>query len=253
MNIKIPVSSDIPALRMLWKEAFGDNDEFLDNFFSTAFHTDRCRFITSDDAPAAVLYWFDCLYMNKPVAYLYAIATAKAHRGQGLCHLLMNEVHSKLQALGYAGAILVPADSRLFELYQTLGYQTCCYINEFTCKASSKKVPLRRISAEEYTTLRRKLLPNGGILQEHENTDFLSTQSNFYTGDNFLLTARMENRQLFGMELLGDTSCAPDILYTLGCNQGIFRTQGHSMPFAMYHDLSDASLPLPSYFGLAFD
>ncbi len=253
MNIKVPVFSDIPALRRLWKEAFGDHDEFLDSFFSTAFDTGRCRFITSDDTPVAVLYWFDCLYMDKPVAYLYAIATAKSHQGQGLCHLLMKEVHSVLQDLGYAGALLVPADSRLFELYQSLGYQTCCYIHEYECSASERKVTLRRIDIDEYAAFRRRLLPIGGIIQEHENLDFLATQSVFYAGDDFLLATRIENQQLFAMELLGDTSVAPDILCALGCSQGTFRTPGGSIPFAMYHNFSNGTILQPSYFGLAFD
>lgn len=253
MNIKAPVPSDIPALRVLWKEAFGDSDEFLDSFFSTAFSTDRCRFIASNEKPLAVLYWFDCLYMNKPVAYLYAIATAKSHRGQGLCHHLMHEVHSELQALGYAGAVLVPADSRLFELYQTLGYQTCCYIHELSCSASQNRAALRCIDVDEYGALRRKLLPSEGIVQENENLDFLATQGTLYAGDNFLLAARLEHQQLIGIELLGDTSIAPNILCALGCSQGTFRTHGHRMPFAMYHDFSNGTLPQPSYFGLAFD
>ena len=37
MIIKAPQVSNIPALRALWKDAFGDTDTVLDAFFQTAF------------------------------------------------------------------------------------------------------------------------------------------------------------------------------------------------------------------------
>ena len=37
MTIKHPTPELIPLLRTLWKQAFGDDDRFLDKFFSTAF------------------------------------------------------------------------------------------------------------------------------------------------------------------------------------------------------------------------
>lgn len=95
MNIDVPQINQIPALRALWKEAFGDTDDFLDAFFSTAFRPNHCRLVTVDGHAAAVLYWFDCLHMDKPIAYIYAVATAKAYRGQGLCHKLMENAHQQ--------------------------------------------------------------------------------------------------------------------------------------------------------------
>ena len=42
MITKIAKEADIPALRRLWKQAFGDDDQLLDSFFSIAFSPDRC-------------------------------------------------------------------------------------------------------------------------------------------------------------------------------------------------------------------
>jgi hypothetical protein len=33
MKIDCPTAAEISALRALWKEAFGDSDEFLNDFF----------------------------------------------------------------------------------------------------------------------------------------------------------------------------------------------------------------------------
>ncbi len=253
MNIKTPVPSDIPALRTLWKEAFRDDDAFLDCFFSTAFSPDRCRFISSDDAPVTVLYWFDCLYQNKPIAYLYAIATAIEQRRQGFCQKLLSDTHQHLAALGYAGTILVPSNVSLFEMYQKIGYQACCTFHEFSCKSATTGVALRRICRDEYAVLRRNFLPNEGVLQEYENLDFLETQASLYAGNDFLLACQSDADSLIGIELLGNSLAAPHILHTLGFLHGCFRTPQGSIPFAMYHDLSAGTLLAPTYFGLAFD
>ena len=80
MIIKSPEQKDIPQLRQLWRQAFGDTDAFLDIFFSTAFSPERCRCVLADGAVAA-LYWFSCQSDGQPLAYLYAVATSQKFRG----------------------------------------------------------------------------------------------------------------------------------------------------------------------------
>ena len=60
MIIDAPRKEDIPRLRQLWQQAFGDTDAFLDGFFNTGFSPDRCRCLQADGVLAAALYWFDC-------------------------------------------------------------------------------------------------------------------------------------------------------------------------------------------------
>ena len=65
MIINAPDSAQIPALRRLWQQAFGDSEQFLDIFFETAYSPDRCRCVIVDDQLAAALYWFDCGYQGE--------------------------------------------------------------------------------------------------------------------------------------------------------------------------------------------
>ena len=91
MKIDYPAQEQIPKLRRLWKEAFSDNDGFLDAFFSKAFAPDRCRCVTVEGEPAAALYWFDCQLEGQPVAYIYAFATAlQIQEKQSLPSILKN-------------------------------------------------------------------------------------------------------------------------------------------------------------------
>lgn len=253
MNISQPDAKHIPLLRKLWKEAFGDTDAFLDAFFSTAFSPKHCRCLFENNIPSAALYWFDCEYEGQPVAYLYAIATAVSHRGQGLCTQLMKDSHKHLKSSGYSGALLVPDTNSLFNFYGKLGYKTTCYLQEFSCSAQSRNISLHLIPSEEYASLRRKYLPMGSVVQEGENLAFLQTEGNFYAGDDFLLAARTTGNHLHGIELLGNTEIAPGLVHALNCTEGLFRTPGPDKPFAMYLPLSQDTLVPPSYFGFAFD
>ena len=247
-----PEASDVPALRSLWKEAFGDTDCFLDSFFSTAFDTTRCRIATVDNELAAALYWFDCTIDGQKCAYIYAVATAKDYRGNGACHVLLANTHRFLQEKGYDSAILVPGSEKLIQLYEGAEYELCTKISELKCSAENMNLAVCEISKEEYAALRPTFLPKNSVLQEKENLSFLATQAKFYKGDTFLLVANMENANLFGIELLGDASVAPGILHALGCKDGTFRTPGKDIPFAMFHALTKDATE-PEYFGFAFD
>ena len=98
MIIKQPEPDQIPQLRQLWQEAFGDPDAFLDGFFQTAFAFDRCRCAVEGSRVQGALYWLDCAWEGQKLAYLYAVATRKDSRGQGICRRLMGTVHHHLAA-----------------------------------------------------------------------------------------------------------------------------------------------------------
>ncbi len=253
MNIKAPEAKNISELKALWQEAFGDTDESIDSLFGTAFSHNRSMCVIEGDEVAAALYWFDCMHEGMPVAYIYAVATAVKYRGRGICRRLMECTHRHLAEQGYTGVVLVPANAGLFDFYKNIGYSVCSRIGELHCQSSGVSVPVRSLEGGEYAAVRRQLLPHGGVVQEGENLDYLLTYGEFYGGDGFLLAARRQGNTLIGIELLGDTAFAPDIVCTLGCTEGSFRIVGDDRDFAMYHPLSDSSAPPPEYFGLAFD
>lgn len=252
MTIDKPLANQIGDLRSLWKEAFGDTDAFLDLFFSTAFSVQRCRCISVDDKVVAALYWFDCFHEGKKLAYIYAVATRLSYRGKGMCNALMKDTHSYLKLHGYEGAILVPGSDRLFQFYDKIGYQICSHIREFSCTANTPKLSLCPVNQLEYAQLRTQYLPAGSVIQEEENLIFLEAQARFYVGEDFLLVASSRENHLFGLELLGNISAAPQILGTLGYKKGTFRVPGNERPFAMYYPLTETGTA-PKYFAFAFD
>lgn len=253
MNIDFPTPDLVPALRALWKEAFGDGDAFLDMFFTTAFSPERSRCITANARVTAALYWFDCLFEGGRIAYIYAVATAKDMRGHGLCRALMDDTHRHLSELGYNGAILVPGDRTLFSLYEKMGYRTSAYIDEIKVDAGETAVGLCEISKEEYALLRRQILPGTGVIQEGVALDFLEKQAVFYKGGGLILAARKEGNTLFAAEYLGQRADMASVVRSLGCESGKFRTPGKGSPFAMYRHFGNDLSPTPTYFAFAFD
>ncbi len=252
MKIEAPSPAQIPQLRALWQEAFGDSDAALDTFFGTAFSPRRCRCITLDGTVAAALYWFTVSCGGQKMAYLYAVATAAAYRGRGLCRELMAQTQRVLTQEGYCAALLVPEGAGLARMYRSMGYETATEVRQFSCTSADAPVPLRRIHGTEYARLRRDLLPPGGVMQEGESLAFLEAQAELYAGSGWIAAVQREDTALLVPELLGDSSAAPGILTALGVERGTFRTPGKGKPLAMWLPLTREA-PVPTYFGLAFD
>lgn len=251
MRIDHPVQSQIPALRQLWKEAFGDTDTYLDVFFDRGFRFDKTLCVSDGDSVAAALYWLDMDYWGGKAAYIYAVATGKAYRGRGLCRKLMDEAHRRLKARGYASAVLVPQDEGLARMYGAMGYVPGAGIREVRCQAAQEGLALERLDSQIYHRLRKEMLPPDGLALGTEARGLLAAQAEFYAGPGVLLAAVREGEVLLGLELLGDEAAASMITAALGCREGVFRLPGDGA-FSMYYPLADHVTP-PGHLGFAFD
>lgn len=247
-------AKDIKSLKSLWREAFGDSEDFIDGFFKNAFSPLRCRAVKDKESVVAALYIFDCYAGKQKIAYIYAVATRKSHRGKGICRYLMNDTHDYLSSMGYTASVLVPGDKTLFDFYEKMGYSVCSEVSVIHTEASKDSVKLARIDKCEYADARRKLLPANGVIQENENLDFLETYTSFYKGEGCVLAAHKQGEHLICDELLGDASVAPKIVAALGAKRGSFRIQPveNAVPFAMAFPLNQNKIQ-KIYFGLAFD
>ena len=237
---------EIPALRTLWIECFGNAEGWIDSLFATAFDSDHVCGLNRQGRLAAALCWMDVSCQGRKLAYLYAIATAAEFRRQGLCRELMGLAHERLWEQSYAGAILVPADAGLGRMYGKMNYVNFGGIREITARAG-KPCSIRQISPEEYAAARREYLPAGGVVQENGAIAYLAVGAKLYAGADFLLAMSGD----FGVELLGNTGAASGIVGALGLQEGTFRTPG-DRPFAMFRPLTRDGWT-PGYFGLAFE
>lgn len=251
MTIDRPHDGCVPALKQLWQQAFGDPEAFTDGFFRTGFSPERCRCVFLDGTVAAALYWFDGQWREKRIAYLYAIATDRQFRNRGLCQALMEDTHTHLKKLGYAGAALVPADRALFSFYEKASYRPFCPMQKLQITAGAP-VCIRPINPAEYAKLRRAYLPENGIVQEGQTLSFLESYTRFYAGEGFICCCAREEDTVHFQEYLGDPAQLPGTVGALGRKQGTVRLRGGSEPFAMYRSLTEDTAS-PAYLGIALD
>ena len=252
MKPDFPKLRQIPGLRKLWKEAFGDSDAFLDLFFANGFSPDRCRCMADGEEIAAVCYWFDIRCEGQKFAYVYAVATAKASRGQGLCRKLLADCAELLKEQGYAGILLVPQDEGLIRMYGGMGYLPATGLNEAIWAAGDSAAPLEELSAEEYSRQRESRLPPASVLQEGAGLTFLATQAKFYAGVDFLAAVSREPDHLRVLEYLGNTDSIPALVRALGHREATVRMPGSGHPYGMYLPLT-ADCKKPEYFAFSYD
>ena len=235
------------ALKTIWTECFGNEDNWIDVFFETALKPEHVCGITRQGRLAAALCWMDTFCQGRKLAYLYAVATAPDYRHQGLCRELMYQAHETLMRRGYAGSLLVPSGTALRQMYRKMDYVNFGGIREISAQAG-EPVSVRQLSPAEYASLRREYLPKGGVIQENGAMEFLASGAELYVGADFLLAMAGDG---FGMELLGNGDAASGILGALGLEKGSFRMPG-DRPFAMFRSLTGENWT-PGYFGLAFE
>lgn len=241
--------SEIPALRALWKAAFGDSDAYLDLFFSTAYAPDRSIVLPEGNVLLGAAYWLDCHLDDRKLAYLYAVAIDPAHQNRGLGTALMQAIHARLAESGYQAALLVPGDEGLRRYYQRLGYETISHRNEYTARPGTP-LPLRPITAEEYALARQRYLPEPAVIQEEENLALLARLAQFYEGPGF--AAAMAKDEPVCLELLG-ADTAPGITAALGFDTCRFFGPGDRIPYAMAKSLDGTPMPPNLYFGFGFE
>ena len=247
-----PKTEQIPQLRELWKEAFGDTDAFLDAFFSLGFCQNRCRCITENGKVLSALYWFEVTCADSRYAYLYAVATAAASRGQGLFSMLLEDTRQLLMEEGFDGILLVPQTEALGRMYEKFGFFSCATVMCHQISAGAEKIAVREIGPESFRLLRRDMLPDGGVLQEGALLVFLASQCHFWAGEGWLATGQIYDGKLVCQEFLGDPAAMQGLQRVLDVPEGEFRTAGNMRPFAWLLPLTDRC-ERPAYFALALD
>ncbi len=251
--MEIKKCTDKKLLKSLWKEAFGDTDEFIEEFFNIAFAENRFNSVFIDNELAGALYWFDAEIKGRKTAYIYAVATAKKHRGKGIASSLLNNTLNLLKEKGYEFSVLVPSSKELFRFYEKLGFYICGYVDSLSAKKSDKKAEISKIGIEEYINLRSFYNAENSIFMAKENIDFIKNQLMFFKGKDFICAITKHNNTVLCKEILGNTENLGDIVSALSADSGSFRTIGNTNPFVMGYSLTQNSHLTDIYFPFAFD
>lgn len=144
--------ADFPGIAALWREAFGDPEAAVSDFFA-AFP--RCVSYVAEVNGTVVSMAHalpQTLEPEGPAAYLYAVDTRSDCRGRGLCRSLLAFAERDLLDRGFRWAVLTPGEPELFRFYERLGYRTAFYRSRYPFPGGTP------VSPEEYLRLREDLL-----------------------------------------------------------------------------------------------
>ena len=109
--------------RRLWKEVFGDSDEFIASFINLFYNEENMLCIEQDGKMLSMLHIIPFELNGSKVAYVYAVATDADARGKGYAGKLIRQAIEKAQAEGYKAIFTLPADDMLREFYSKFGFK----------------------------------------------------------------------------------------------------------------------------------
>ena len=106
----------------LWKESFGDTDDFIRLWFERVYKEEQTFVIRQNGQIVSALQIipYEMTYYGTtiPVGYICGVCTLPSERGKGFMNQLMQQAINEMSNLHYALAVLIPATPRLFDLYR---------------------------------------------------------------------------------------------------------------------------------------
>ena len=112
------------SLFPLWKEAFGDNDDFIYRAIDIINGEARAFAIEKDSVIISQLIAFELNLHKLKGLYIYAVATKKEYRNRGYMKLLFSELSDYAKENSYDFLILIPKDRRMAEIYRSMRFET---------------------------------------------------------------------------------------------------------------------------------
>lgn len=158
-------AGDLPRLIALWREAFGEGEAEARFYFANR-HRDRNMLVYQKDEELAGMLTMLPIGLRIgevtwPARYVFAVATKKTHRQQGVSSRLLEAAHAAMTAEGSRASVLVPASPDLFAYYGKRGYTTLFHVDQVQMDAKDiAALPLAGqavpCTAEEYYSIREK-------------------------------------------------------------------------------------------------
>lgn len=113
-------------IRHLWREAFGDSEEYLDMYFDRIYRESDALTLESDGRLVSTVLmqdynlWFHS--REVPVAYIAGVTTRRAARGHGHATALVNKALKLAHHNGKMLCAIIPAHDWLYYFFDRFGF-----------------------------------------------------------------------------------------------------------------------------------
>ncbi len=132
---------DTPALLLLWRQVFGDDDAFILRCLDIFAGPGQVYVAAEQDGLDAMLLAVPCEAGARQGAYLYALATRPQKRGAGVMSGLMQYAEQAEQTAGAQFAVLIPANDGLYPFYRRRGYETAVCLRQICRQVEELVLP----------------------------------------------------------------------------------------------------------------
>lgn len=154
---------EFERLRPVWKEGFGDSDEFLDSFRDRMLNAQDVQLALRGGEPVGMAVLLPTVLrmrdgMEEPAGCIYALTTLPEQRGRGVAARLVRSVAGRRRADGIKSIAICPDGPGLFRYYAGQGWRNAFSVREIEVSAKEEAARAVSIGAGEYTVLREKLL-----------------------------------------------------------------------------------------------
>ena len=183
---------DRPALKALWKQAFGDEDAYIDRFFDSFPPEGTGLAAEAEGKPVSAMYPLSDIRLYPyrqevlTAGYAYALATLPEYRGRGIGRRVYRALSDRILETCDAACVL-PAEESLYPFYETAaGAKVLSYVREVRVSREELRgvtpCPGARLPAYQYAGVRQSLLagmPHAALseayydfLEADEGTEF---------------------------------------------------------------------------------
>ena len=154
--------NDIPQLKALWKEGFGDSEEEINAFFEKVWPNAGGFCAEENDRIVSMVFALPVTLSlageTKKAVYLYAVTTQEKFRRQGICKKLLAFAEKELKKKYVSCMLLVPEDDHLAAYYEGLGFSQTPSVQLLDLQEQKQAGEAAEISAQAYAGLRETIL-----------------------------------------------------------------------------------------------
>ena len=116
--------TDETAIRDIWKQSFGDADDYISFYLDHRMTEENMLIIKQDGKAVSMASFLPVQYLHEgsyiDACYVYAVATLPEYRGQGYARKIMEYA----RALYEQPLLLAPAEESLITYYEKIGFQS---------------------------------------------------------------------------------------------------------------------------------
>lgn len=212
----------------LWRACFTDTDEFIRLFFDEVYRDENALVIEKQGQIVAALHLLPYTMLVNgvefPTSYICGVSTRPDERGHGWMRQLMHEADEELKRRNIPLAMLIPAETWLFDIYRKYGYTDAfsyslkTYAPKQAPACGNVRVSIAETTAEGLYSFFNKKLSEREACVLHTEADFMIIRKDLAISGGKLLIATNIRNEVTGMaftlpEEENKSACITELLY----------------------------------------